>query len=550
MRILGLDVGSTSVKAVELDSAFGRFEVHEYHEAKIAPGQSPLEVTRDLLAGLPKAPDRIAVAVRTSRITFRTLQLPTRDKKAIQAGVGFELDDDLPFALEDAIYDYSVLQQAGQLTTVHVAATLEDHLRTSLAEWAAAGIDPDLVTTEAWAYRALLNRILTPEQTATGPSMLLNIGHDHTVIYIHWKGQPVVAREVPIGGRDLTRALAAHYRVPEDQAEVAKLDHGFVLPASQREQASPEQIEFSQTLLEPLGELIREVRHAALICKNLVHVPAARLHLAGGSSLLPGLARLLEEEVKLPVTPIQALSTLANSGVTYSESTDATFVLAASLALCQVGSERTLAINLRKGAFTKVSSRQRIDLDRLKKPLTAIGIVSASLLLSLVIESQVYRSRVQQVDEQLQKSIRSFLSTASPSAIRTYLANPSILKKQIRQELEKARDVARLAGPNPKSPLALLREVSATVPKDVTVDLLQYQAGASPSQPYQAGLDGEASFTFLIQGQATADRLATLLDRKIPGVSKSKVEETTLPDGTKRFKVTLKGKPAEDAYGK
>ena len=37
------------------------------------------------------------------QVTFRNLHLPTRDKKAIQAGVGFELDDELPFDSEKGV---------------------------------------------------------------------------------------------------------------------------------------------------------------------------------------------------------------------------------------------------------------------------------------------------------------------------------------------------------------------------------------------------------------------------------------------------------------
>src|SRR3712207_3189188 len=103
MRILGVDIGSTSIKAVELDSAFGRYEIHEYHDVPIVPAADPAqslqEAVNRLMAGLHKQPDRIGMAMRTGQLTFRNLQLPTRDKKAIQAGVGYELDDELPFPM-------------------------------------------------------------------------------------------------------------------------------------------------------------------------------------------------------------------------------------------------------------------------------------------------------------------------------------------------------------------------------------------------------------------------------------------------------------------
>ena len=97
MRIIGIDVGSSSIKAVEMDSAFGRHEIHDYHEAPIQMDLSIQEVLEKFIKGLAKTPDRIIVALKPNQSTFRNLQLPTRNKKAIQSGIGFELEDELPF---------------------------------------------------------------------------------------------------------------------------------------------------------------------------------------------------------------------------------------------------------------------------------------------------------------------------------------------------------------------------------------------------------------------------------------------------------------------
>src|SRR5262249_54413885 len=105
MRILGIDRGGTSIKAVEVESSFGRYEIREEYEQAIEPtpdGSGAALALTKLIQGLPKPPDRIAVALPTGETTFRNLKLPTRDKKAIQSAVGFELDDELPFAVEDA----------------------------------------------------------------------------------------------------------------------------------------------------------------------------------------------------------------------------------------------------------------------------------------------------------------------------------------------------------------------------------------------------------------------------------------------------------------
>src|SRR5690606_34092148 len=86
------------------------------------PSSSSVEAgIAQLLKSLPKSPDKVVVSLRSGQNTFRNLNLPTRDKKAIQAGVNFELEDDLPFPTDESVHDYAILSQAKQNSTVHVA---------------------------------------------------------------------------------------------------------------------------------------------------------------------------------------------------------------------------------------------------------------------------------------------------------------------------------------------------------------------------------------------------------------------------------------------
>ncbi len=548
MRILGLDFGSTSIKAVELESAFRGFEIHEYHEQPIPPEADPWIVAQGFLASLSKSPDRVVVALRASQATYRNLQLPTRDRKAIQASVGFELEDDLPFELEDAVYDSIVLSQTGNQSQVHVAATLRKYVEQAISNWNSAGIDPDLITTETWAYRTLFNRILRDEQQDQA-SMLLQIGHTRTILYVHHKGVPVLTRELPWGGLDLTLAISRKYGVDMEQAEKAKLEHGFVLLESQREQATAEQIEFSDTILEAIQGLLQEIRQAELVTKSSAKTTIGQIFISGGGSLLPGLARRIEEDLLIPIRNLQALSSTASSGVTYSEHTEAHFSLALAVALCQVGPERSSVINLRRGELARGGRTRDLNFAVLKKPLIAAGVLAAVLTGALMDQSNLYRTELEEVDTQLERGIRTLFGGLGSSVVRNYIASPSMLRNNIERELNQEREQAKLLSSNQHSPLAFLRELSSSIPKDLVVDMTQFQVGSSPASPYSQTESGEASLTFLLNSPQSADQLAGILDSKLSGTQRSNVEQVTLPDGAPRWKVTFTGKPNEASYG-
>ncbi len=543
MRILGIDVGSSSIKAVEIDSGGrGRYTIHDYYEHPIIAGNDPSQALMRLVQSLPKPPDKIAIAMRTGQVTFRNLKLPTRDKKSIQSSVGFELDDELPFPLEKASYDYSVISQSKQGTQLHVAATLKTSIAGAIASWNEIGIDPDLITTESWAYRTLLSRILGKSEQEE-PVLLIQIGNERTTLYIHWNGTPILAREIPWGGRDLTQAIARKYNLSHEQAEQAKLDHGFVVPADQRNEVTHEQMEFSEALQSVLQTLFTEVRQAELICKSITHHNISAAYVAGGTMLLPGLLRVLEESVRIPIKPLQSLSAIATSGVTYSEHTDAAFLLAAAAGLCMVGEARNGAINFRKDEFARGGRQADFNFGMLKGPLTALGAIAACMILSLGFQTASYNRRLTEVDGQLERSMKTFFGTISGGAIHTYLSNTSTLKASVKKELDKQRDLAKLAGPNPKSPLDFLTTVSSAVTKDVITDLMQYQTGAAPATPYSPDAAQTTSLSFLVPNADTASRLEGLLNGKVAGLKREKTEEVTGADGVKQLRVTFSGKP-------
>jgi general secretion pathway protein L len=556
MKILGIDIGSTSIKAVEIDSAFGRYEVHEYYEQKIAgaaadqdPAQGTINALAHLIRTLPKKPDRIVFALRTRQITFRNLQLPTRDKKAIQAGVGFELDDELPFSIENAAYDYSVLAQNKAGTQLHVAATLHKNVSAALDIWRLAGIDPDVMTSEAWAYRCILNRVISTEEQER-PILLMQMGHQRTILYIHFRGVPVLCREIAWGGKDLTQAICQRYQTPVSQAEEAKLDHGFVVPPSQQADVTPEQAEFSNALLAPVERLLAEIKQAELTCKNITNLTVKEVYISGGTSLLPGLSKLLEEHMKVPVKPLLALSAIATSGVTYSETVDATYLLASALAISTVGSDRATLINFRKGSFAKQGTSREFNMATLRRPLMALTAIGASFFASMLVQSHFYSKKIEDTNTQIERNVKTFFALTSNSALHTYMANLTTLKSSVNKQLSKERELSKLSSPNPRSPVEFLKDISASIPKDVVVDMIHYEVGASAAAPYTPTADSSATLTFLADPK-TVEKLSSILSQKLVAMKKTNPEDAKSPDqSSKRVKITFSGKPTDDSFGK
>jgi hypothetical protein len=258
----------------------------------------------------------------------------------------------------------------------------------------------------------------------------------------------------------------------------------------------------------------------------------------------------VEQEAKAPTELLRALSGVSSTGVSYAEDTDVSFSLATGAALALLSSEKNLLINLRKGAHSKDSSAGTIQWKTIKGPLTGFSIVSASLILSLIVEGAVYRTELKETNTKLERALKNFFGgQLSASAIRTYLSNPRNLKKQIQSEIEKQRTLALLYAPNERSPVDFMRDLSSAIPKDVIVDLTEFQVGAKPNEPYAEKAPTQARLTFYIANPQMAERVASILTGKLDALERSKMEEVTDPEGQKRWKITFSGMPKEATYG-
>ncbi len=542
MRILGLDIGSTSIKAVEVDTAFGRFEIHEYHEVRVNPHESAIAVAGGLIRSLPKSPDRVVVPLRANRVTLRNLKLPTRDKKAIQSSVTFELEDDLPFEADQAVSDSVIMGTQGNESQVHVAACLRTTVSDYLGLAIPAGIDPDIITTEAACYRALLRKINLPAVVEERPVILINVGHERTVIYAQFNGSPLMCREVAWGGREVNVILSNRYSLSVDASEKTKIDNGFVLPLTQLGSVSEQQRDFSETVYEALQGLIRDIRQADLSCKNLTGYRAGMVYLTGGTSLLPGIAAVLTEETKVQCQPLRALSAVKN-GVTYSEETDAKFSLAAGAALSFITSERPFLINFRKGDYAKTGKAADLDLSLFARSLRTLAVSAVILMIILGVESTLYDQRLKDTNIQLEKTVKGFFGTLTPTAIKTYVANTASLKKNIEAELNKERQIVALLTPNPHSPLEFLRDISTNIPRETVVDLMRYQVGSSGIDPYTSPTLNESpvELEFWVANPQIAEKLTKSLEARMKKFQKSQLEDVKTESGEKKYKIVYTG---------
>lgn len=425
-RIVGIDVGSWSVKAVVVESSFRTFKVLTAKEFPIGPSLAS-DVTDESETASPTHRDQVEAALLAASedpelrgdmtiaavagnvATTRWVTLPFSDPRKVDQVLHGELADLLPFDVDDAVVDHTLFRKSEGSCTSMAAAVPIDRLRDTLSLLQESGIEPRFLPLDVFQLAVLHGHYLAedgtepelPHQPAAeaetfiqpvldGPPearLLVDIGHERTVVTACNQDGIHLTRVLRTGGADVTRALAEAYQVDMGQAEAGKHEQAFV--ASSRHPApDDEHQQMSDAIEQGLKTLIRELRRTLQLIRKERKVSAGRIDLMGGGSRIRNLAAYLAEQLNLPVARAAVVEQAVERHV--DNPRRPAFALALALALRQTGGFSP-KIDFRVGEFAYAG-----QLEFLRERIPTIAISAGILLfLSLVSVAVQYRGIVQ-----------------------------------------------------------------------------------------------------------------------------------------------------------
>jgi general secretion pathway protein L len=205
---LGVDIGSTSVKVAVVRSSYRKVALEHLVSVDLPPGTSAVEIVRAAVAraleGEKHAADAVAVAIDGSRAAIHRLVLPGTAQKELASVLTYELEAQVPFDLEGAVFDWRVLTRAaadGQLQIVASVARIDDvRARIDILR-EAIGQEPERVGVGAFALGALVPYVpgLAEEEAVA----IVDLGAKTSEVIVLERGDPVFARTLSCGTEGL-----------------------------------------------------------------------------------------------------------------------------------------------------------------------------------------------------------------------------------------------------------------------------------------------------------------------------------------------------------
>jgi type IV pilus assembly protein PilM len=331
---IGLDIGSTAVRAAELSpgtqpsvvrAAQRPLPAGAVENGEVRDPAAVSEALRDLWKDGGFSSGQAWLGVGNQRVIVREIALPFLPEKELRASLSLQVQEFIPMPVDEAVLDYDPIGEFDQddrkmLRMLLVAAqrAMVDQVVDAVR---GAGLEPmglDLIPF------ALVRAVGTPDISmdldGTGEEAIIDVGAHVTNIVVHDRGATRFVRILPSGGRDVTIAIARAVGVDDVVAE--RLKRGETPEAAPAPEAQPQEAEgeteapaegppgapkpqqVRQVALQRTAAFVDEVRSSLeFYTAQAREARIARVLVTGGGSKLDGLLDLMRQRIPVPVDP-------------------------------------------------------------------------------------------------------------------------------------------------------------------------------------------------------------------------------------------------------
>lgn len=351
-KVIGLDIGSWSIKVMVLQSSLRKMavtELREHHVPTDAFG-SPLpgELGPSIRAALADLDyDAVVAGVPGLQVLLREVELPFADDKSVAPVLPFRLDGLLPRPVDTMVYDWHVLKKTPEGATILCPAADKTWLESWLSEVRSSGVEPRQLTLSMLAMENLAAHL--DLGAADDGVAFVDLGHRSTQVSVLRAGKLESVRAISRGGHQITQAIARALEIAYPDAE--RLKH-TALTLDPNDTGAPPGLDAGQrramvkAAVGALEPLLRELKMTldALATRG---TRPSKIVALGGTARLDGLMSVLEEYLGLPVEGPR-LQGVAWSEVLADERVVEVGLPATALALEYVADQALHRVNLRR----------------------------------------------------------------------------------------------------------------------------------------------------------------------------------------------------------
>ena len=304
--VVGLDVGSSAVKAVELKASGNGFRVAVYGTEPVPPdsivdgaiidGAAVAGAIRRVFESKAFKTKEVAASLSGNAVIVKKIALPVMTPTELDESIYWQAEQYIPFDIHDVNLDYQILDsgsgpEAKGTMEVLLVAAKKEKIADYTSAIAQAGRTPVVVDVDAFALQNAfeVNYGFDPGTVV----VLMNAGASAVNININANGQSVFTRDISLGGNAYTEAVQRELNLPFESAELLK--GGAPVDGATFEDVMPVLRAMTENVMVEVQKTFDFFKATA----STEHID--KIMLSGGASRVEGFAEALQERFGTPV---------------------------------------------------------------------------------------------------------------------------------------------------------------------------------------------------------------------------------------------------------
>jgi len=317
--IIGLDIGSSSVKAVELAVKSKGVELINMGVAPVPPEAivqgaflNSGAITEAIQQAVREAGIKtkmVATAVAGHSVIVKKISLPMMSREELEESIRWEAEQYIPFDINEVNLDFQILDTGdgeGQMDVLLVAAKkdlIDDYVQVITD----SGLQPIVLDVAAFAVENTFTQ--NYDLGADEVVALVNVGSQVVNINIVSEGVPAFTRDISTGGNAYTEEIQKALSVSWEEAERIKLGGGTT---EESQDVVPQEVE--QAMRSVTDTVIGEIsRSLDFFAATAAESRIARVMLSGGGCRISGFESAFQGKTNLPVELLNPLERLIPS---------------------------------------------------------------------------------------------------------------------------------------------------------------------------------------------------------------------------------------------
>ena len=301
--IVGLDIGSHSIKAIVLDDSKSGLVLKSLGVANLPPEaiiDGNIE-NKDMVIGGVKnliksqkiKVKNVCTSISGYSVIIKKINLPRTTREELSENIEVEAEQFIPFDISEVNVDFQILDEeddSGPQMEVILAAAKKEAIKNYMEIMEAVGLKATVVDVDVFA---LENAFTFNHPEKMGTVALIDIGANKMNINVIKDGVSLLTKDAAMGGARITGEIQDRFDLDFNEAEAIKI--GAVDPPD------------SGVVAEVIGRAVQNwvAESRRTIDFLMASYPGEKLReifLSGGSSRIEGLAKYFQQELNVPVS--------------------------------------------------------------------------------------------------------------------------------------------------------------------------------------------------------------------------------------------------------